>query len=307
MKFLFFIFLFNFHFNVYSSEGTTGAAFLKISRSARESALAGAYSSVGNDSNSIFSNPASLVKTSKKEFSLGFTSYIQGSKLGLFSYSWGKDDYKIGLGLSLFNVGDIERRGSADISGIMDSDGSFDSNDMAFIFGYSKKGVFKNILDDLSGGVNLKIIRSKLDSKTAYALAVDLGFLYEYSKNINLSFAVSNLGTKIKFEEESDSLPLSLKAGGYYSIKENFKLIGEIEEYINDSKFYPSVAFEYMLKESFALRGGYRFGYDTSNLGWDAGLSIGFGVITSDVGFNYAYVPFGELGDTNRFDIVFKF
>jgi hypothetical protein len=55
------------------------------------------------------------------------------------------------------------------------------------------------------------------------------------------------------------------------------------------------------------LRAGYRFGYDTASLGGTVGLSAGFGFKIWDVDMDYAFVPFGELGDTHRVSFIGKF
>lgn len=293
---------------LYSGEGRTAAIFLKFSESAREASLAGAYSSLGDDSNSIFSNPASIINVDRTQISLGFTSYIENSKLGLFSFvSNGKNNSKFGFAISAFNVDGIEKRGLIDQSGIMQAEGTFSSDDMSIFVSYAKKDILSDLIDNLSGGINFKLIRSKIDTSSAYSIAIDCGFLYNHSDNMKLSFVFSNFGTKMKFEDDSDSLPLSIKAGGSYNFSDTFKLATEVEGFINESAFYPSIGFEFLLREGFAFRSGYKFGYDNSNLGKEAGLSFGFGINTKDVSFNYANVFFGELGNVNKFDISIKF
>jgi len=296
-----------FYNSLFAGSGTTSANFLKISQSAREASLSGAYSAIADDSNAIFSNPAALAIVEKSEISLGFTSYIQDSKMGLLSYVRDFNEGKLGLGLSLLSITGIEKRGPTDSAGIVPELGSFDSNDMAIFLSYAKKNIFPQQIDNLNGGINLKFIRSKIDSSSAFALAMDLGFLYKYSDKTNISFSIFNLGTKMKYEDESDPLPLNLKAGISYKWKEKTALLAEVQEYLNDEKFYPSLAIEHILRPGFALRAGYKFGYDTSNLGSIVGFSAGFGMKVSDIGLNYAYVPFGDLGNIHRFDFQMKF
>lgn len=291
----------------FAGEGTTTANFLKFSQSARESALAGAYSALADDSNAIFSNPGALAGVEKSEVGLGFTSYIQDTKMGLMSYVRDFKDGKLGLGLSLFNISGIEKRGTADAIGIVPDNGDFDSSDMAIFISYAKKGLFPEMLDNLNGGITLKYIRSKIDTKSASALAIDTGFVYKYSDKTNLSFSVFNLGTKMKYDGDSDNIPLNIKAGMSYKWREKTTFLAEISEYIYDEKFYPSFGVEYTLRDGFYLRGGYKFGYDTSNLGSLVGLSTGFGIKVSGIGFNYAYLPFGDLGNIHRFDFQMKF
>ncbi|MBP7796337.1 MAG: PorV/PorQ family protein [Elusimicrobiales bacterium] len=289
----------------YGGEGTTAANFLKFSYSSRQAALAGAYSAIGNDSYSIFSNPAGITSARDKELGLGFTTYLEDSKLGILSYKTKLRDADIGFGFAGFNIDSIERR-TNDAVGIVPSEGSFDSTDMEFIFSYAKKDFAPNIIENLSAGASLKFINSKIDDSSAQSIALDLGLLYHYLNHINISFALLNLGTKMKYESESDNIPLSIKAGFSYSLK-NANLVAEVEEFVHDEKFYPSIGAEYFLGDSFVLRTGYKFGYDTSNLGSMVGFACGFGIIAKDVSFNYAYVPFGELGNINRFDIQFGF
>ena len=293
--------------NSFAGEGTTAANFLKVSMSAREAALAGAYSALADDSNAIFSNPAALASVEKSELSLGFTSYIQDSKMGLLSFAGDYKDAKFGVGFSALSITGIERRGLTDAAGVVGETGDFGSSDMAVFLSYAKKDVLTDMIDDLDGGMTLKIVRSKIDDSSALAYAADLGVLYSYSEKIRISLALFNLGTKMKYEDESDNLPLDLKAGLAYKYGEKTSLVVEVNEYIHDEKFYPSLGVEHFLRDGFALRAGYKFGYDTSNLGSLVGVTAGFGMKVSDMGFNYAYVPFGDLGNIHRFDFQMKF
>lgn len=289
----------------YSSEGTTAANFLKFSYSSRQAAVAGAYSAIGNDSYAIFSNPAGITSAKDKEIGVGFTTYLENSKLGILSYKTKLKDADVGFGFAGFNIDSIERR-TVDSVGIVPSEGSFDSTDMEFIFSYAKKDFIPDIIENLSAGASVKFINSKIDDSSAQSIAVDFGLLYHYMNNINISFALLNLGTKMKYDSESDNIPLSIKTGFSYSLSKA-NIVAEIEQFVHDEKFYPSIGAEYFVGDSFVLRSGYKFGYDTSKLGSMVGFACGFGIIAKDVSFNYAYVPFGELGNINRFDIQFGF
>ncbi|MEF3280589.1 MAG: PorV/PorQ family protein [Elusimicrobiota bacterium] len=306
VKIIITIFLLRFPFVCFAGEGTTTANFLKFSYSARQSSLAGAYSAIGDDSNAIFSNPAGIIDAENKQLGVGFVNYLLDSKSGFISYKTQAKNSDIAFGVIGFEVDSIDKR-TKDYEGIVPSEGSFNSTDMSFLFAYAKKDFASSLLDNLNAGFVFKFINSKIDSSSAQSIAFDLGFLYRYSSNINISFVLSNLGTKMKYEQESDNIPLSLKAGFLYKIDKKANIVAEVEEFIYDEKFYPSIGAEWYLKESFVLRGGYRFGYDTSNLGSMVGFAAGFGIITKEVGFNYAYVPFGDLGNINRFDIQLKF
>ena len=88
---------------------------------------------------------------------------------------------------------------------------------------------------------------------------------------------------------------------------ENLNVATEIDQYFIDNINYTAFGAEYWPIEQLALRGGYRFGYHTESLGVAAGLGVGIGFRIWSAGLDYAFVPFGELGDTHRLSFVAKF
>ena len=290
-----------------SGAGTTAAPFLKVAMSPRAIAMGGAFSALADDSGAVFVNPAGLAQSDKREVGLGFTTYFQDAKMGNLSYAGTIGDKRFGLGLTFMNVGGIEKRGLNDAVGVVPELGTFSSNDMALSLAYAKKDAFSGVMDKLDAGFDLKFIRSAIDTKSAFALAVDAGVIYHANEKINFSMALQNLGSKMKFDAQSDPLPLNLKAGLLYKPAERLNLVAELSQYLVDEKFYPAFGAEYWFRDSFALRGGYKFGYDVSNLGSEVGLSLGFGVKVSGLGVDYAYLPFGDLGNVHRFGFWMQF
>jgi len=290
-----------------SGAGTTAAPFLKAAMSPRAVAMAGAFSPLANDSGAVFVNPAGLAQFDSREAGVDFTNYFQDAKMGNFSYAGEIADNRFGFGVTLMNVSGIERRSNTDSAGVVPDIGSFDSNDLAVSLAYAKKDAFPVALDNLDAGVTLKFIRSSIDDNNAYAFAADAGTIYRATDKMNFSLVMQNLGTGMKFEDVSDPLPLSLKAGMLYKFSPRLNLTGELGEYFRDEKFYPAFGAEYWFRDSFALRGGYKFGYDTINLGPEVGLSLGFGLKVAGLGVDYAYLPFGDLGNIHRFGFWMQF
>ncbi|HBE88880.1 MAG TPA: hypothetical protein DDW67_07030 [Elusimicrobia bacterium] len=290
-----------------SGPGTTAANFLKMSMSPRAAALAGAYSALADDSGAVFVNPAGLASQEGSQAGLGFATYFQDVKTGELSYTGEAGGRRFGVGVSLLTVSDINRYGTTDNTGAVSPLGTFGANDMAVSFSHASRDVLAGSMDNLDFGVAVKFIRSKIDDESAMAAAVDIGTLYRFTEKTNFSLALQNLGTEMKFVDESDPLPINLRAGMLYRWSESANLLAEVNQYFADEKFYAAFAGEYWLREGFALRGGYRFGYDTSNLGAATGLALGFGISNSGIGLDYAYTPFGELGDIHRFGFSMKF
>jgi hypothetical protein len=290
-----------------SGPGTTAAPFLKAAMSPRAVAMGGAYSAIADDSGAVFVNPAGLVQFEAREVALDFSTYLQDAKMGNLSYAGNVRDNRFGLGVTFMTVGGIERRGLADTAGMIPEAGSFDASDMAVTLAYAKKDFSPSLLPNLDGGFSVKFIRSAIDDESAFALALDAGAIYKAADKIKFSLAVQNLGTKMKFVDESDPLPLNIRAGGVYAASARLKLAGELSGYLQDEKFYPSLGAEYWFRDALALRGGYKFGYDTANLGAEVGLSLGFGVKVQGLGVDYAFLPFGDLGSIHRFGVWMQF
>ena len=290
-----------------SGPGTTAAPFLKVAMSPRAVALGGAYSAMADDSGSVFVNPAGLARSDKQEAALDFSTYLQDAKMGNLSYTGDLKDDRFGLGVTFMTVGGIEKRGLTDTAGSVPELGTFDASDMAVTLSYAKKDFSPEMLPNMDGGFSLKFIRSAIDDKTAAAFALDAGAIYRATGKMDLSLAVQNLGTKMKFVDESDPLPVSIRAGGAYRVSDRLRAAVEINEYLNDEKFYPSLGAEYWFRDALALRCGYKFGYDTANLGSAVGLSLGFGIKVQGLGVDYAFLPFGDLGNIHRFGVWVQF
>ena len=290
-----------------SGAGTTAAPFLKAAMSPRALGMAGAFSALADDSGAIFVNPAGLAQFGEQEAGVDFSSYLQDAKMGNLSYAGNAGGNRFGFGATFTTVGGLEKRGLNDSAGALPDLGSFSASDMALTLAYAKADLVPDSMKGLDSGFSVKFIRSAIDSKTAFAAAVDAGAIYHATKKMNLSLVVQNLGTRMKFEEESDPLPVDLRAGVLYKAAPELNVTAEVSEYLQDEKFYPSVGAEYWFRKAFALRGGYKFGYDTANLGAAVGLSLGFGVKVAGLGVDYAFLPFGDLGNIHRFGVWLQF
>ncbi|PIU18675.1 MAG: hypothetical protein COT18_09980 [Elusimicrobia bacterium CG08_land_8_20_14_0_20_59_10] len=290
-----------------SGAGTTAANFLKVAMSPRAMSLGGAYSALADDSGAVFVNPAGLALSEDKEVALDFSTYLQDARMGNLSYSGTAGEKRFGLGATFLTVGDIERRGLNDSAGIVPELGTFNANDLAVTFSFAKREVMPETMPRLDAGVSVKFIYSTIYTKSAFAAAADAGVIYRATGKMRLALVVQNLGTKMKFDEDSDPLPLCLRSGILYKASEDLNISGEVSEYLQDEKFYPALGAEYWFRKSFALRAGYKFGYDTQNLGSVVGLSVGFGVKASGLGVDYAFIPFGDLGNIHRFGFWMRF
>ena len=283
--------------------GTTGAQFLKIDGSARPIAMGGAYSAVKPDAGSIFYNPALAVSAPQRTVSGSYLSYFQSVNYGSLGGVVPFGEGSVGVGVSYLGVSDIPRRGVDDIDdpeGTSDPEGNFGASDIMIAGSKAWRDPFPSLLENLDLGVSLKLVYLTLDDKSAFSAMADLGAYYPVSDILSVGMSVQNIGMPVKFDRESDPLPLGIRSGAAYKAYEGLTVALDLNHYILEGVTYASLGSEYWISEAFALRAGYKYGYESDVLGAQAGLGAGIGFNTDTMGLDYAFAPMGELGNTHR-------
>ncbi|OGR79543.1 MAG: hypothetical protein A3I11_04015 [Elusimicrobia bacterium RIFCSPLOWO2_02_FULL_39_32] len=301
------------------SAGTSGAAFLKIGAGARPQALGEAYTAVADDANAIHTNAAGLATLKKNEFVAMRAQLFQDLQYHFFAYAHPTKSYgTFAFALNNLLISDIERR-TADTD---NPDSTFSSNDSAYTLAYAKKWD-----DSLSFGGGFKYIRQVLADDAANSYGLDLGSLYQFSElPLAIGFSVQNLGSKVKFKDESDSLPLTIKLGTSYRLGKNWKISGQNGEGIekkglllsmdgnfprdNDPSLRLGSEFtKTWLREdlSTSIRAGYQTGRNRQIEGTGIGVSAGTGITYKFFSFDFAWMPFGNLGNTFRYSVRLEF
>lgn len=285
--------------------------FLRNDVSARAAALGGSFLTMGNDVNTIFYNPASLVFISEQSISFGYFKHLLDINAGHICYGTSATDLGyLGIGVVYINYGEFIRRGEE--GQIL---GKFNASEFAIYTGYA------NYFDDkISYGVNFKVIFSSIAEVNSYASAIDLGVNYNVLPNtLILGTSLLNLGTQLStYKNKRENLPLDFKIGGTIypahlpaAISLNLHKINEAEDKILHHLNKFSIGVEFTVSPNVQLR----FGFNNEKrrelkLGTSAGLaglSLGGGVKVDRYLFDYAYSSLGKIGAFHRVNIGFKF
>ena len=293
----------NLGFAAFSSgdAGTASAQFLKLGAGARVTAMGDAGAAISGDSNSIYWNPAGLNSITRKSASVMHAVWFEDIVYDWASFAMPYKDWGVfGLGIQYLSYGSIKRIDSTGLE-----TGDFSPTDMCVSLSYARN--FKGV--DL--GANIKYISLKIEN-TATAYGADLGAQYKLKDvlddKLTLGLAVQSIGTKVKFINEEDPLPMNVKLGGAYAIKGNWLAVLDFNAPIDNAvSVGAGTEYMYKVKEKIELFG--RAGYNTRNLdtGGLNGVTAGIGIKYLDYGFDYAFVPYGELGNTQRISISLKF
>ncbi len=311
-------------------EGTTAAPFLKIGTSARAEALGGAFTAVVDDVDATTWNPAGL--TQLKRSSIGFThlEWFEGIRYETLSYADKFDTFgAVGVTLGYLYLGDIPKTAET-VSGDYDpsgSGGTFGASDLLVNLAWAGNlFVRENRI-----GVGVKVIQEQIESSQSFSVGLDVGDQFLLSKTrwyrkaaeeawaVNLipgtiAVALKNLGTPVKYSVQTDPLPMSAQVGfAYQFLEDDLSAALDLEYRMAEQLSVLHAGAEYWIRTGvrgaadpsldFALRAGYRTGYDATSA---PGFSFGAGVIYSSVGLDYVFMPFGELGSTHRVSLKFS-
>jgi len=291
--------------------------------------MGGAYTAVSDDVNAIYWNPAGLsLIQHKNEFVAMRAELFQDIQYNFFAFAHPMRDYgTIAVGLINLNIANIESRTTDSDT----PDSTFSSNDSEYTVSYSKKLTFGGLPGDneesgLHLGVSAKAIRQTLAGEQANTFAADIGTLYKMNERLSFGFAIQNLGASQKFKSESDPLPLTMNAGTALRIGQDWALSG-VQSGGDDRKTGLLLALDVhaprdddpseRIGAEFAhgwsentistVRAGYEVGRQREIEGMGSGVSAGAGVTYKFFTFDFAWVPYGNLGNTFRYSIKLRF
>lgn len=298
---------------VNSKAGTSAAQFLKIGAGSRAAAMGEAYSALGDDAYALYYNPAALTMLKDPQLAASHTSYIQGSNYGVLGFAYplkggrmeGYSKHVLGAAIYNLSVSDIERRGTTETTQPL---GEFDAGDYSYNLSYAYRHDRR-----IGVGATVKMIHQTLDTYDATAFGTDLGAHFtprpEAERPFSFAAVVKNLGTKQKMAGIEDPLPLGMVLGaGAFVLPKRLKLEVNATKY-RDTNAIIAVGGEFTHAFTSDMSGALRAGYSThrkDNPGLN-GVSVGMGLSFHRASFDFAWVPFGDLGNTFRYSLLVRF
>jgi tetratricopeptide (TPR) repeat protein len=277
--------------------GTTAAEFLRIGASGRQAGMGDSAVGLSDDSNAALTSPAAWGRLVRDEASFLRTEWLAGISYSGLSYGHTTENHgNWGAAVLWLDIPDID---GYDIGGR--PRGSVQAGDRAVVIGHGRRA------GDWAWGANAKWIQQELDGLKATAWAGDLGGHWrtpwlEGDRKLLLGASVRNAGTPIRFLHDEAPLPLSFDLGaGFEGLGGNLKTGLDLSMPAQGSSEWRWGA-EYWVRHTVALRIGYKPDRDLGN-----GLSLGFGIRVRQAYVDYALVNFGDLDDTHRISLRFRF
>ena len=274
--------------------GKSGFGFLKISPSARAAGMGDAFTAIADDVTTIFYNPAGLTNLNGSVFNFNHTDWIVNSSIisGAIATPLGRNG-ALGLSIVKFDTEDFEETTVADPEG---TGRMINAGDLALAIAYAIQ-----LTDNLSFGFKTQYLEENIDVDKATAVTADFSTYYKTGfRDLTLAMIMKNFGPEAKFLSDKFKLPL------YFNINTAMSLIGSkgspfqwlvsVESaFATDYRDRYHLGTEMWIANMIAIRGGYKFYYDTEDWTLGAGLKLGLG--SREVIVDISYSNFVEYFD----------
>ncbi len=302
----------------------SGGQFLSVDSDAKAGGMAGALTTIEMNSASVFYNPAGMSRLSGTvDVTASQNQWFADIAYNSFSVAIKPADGEWGVFAASFvsvDYGEIQgtQRWDND-QGYIDTE-ILTPSAYAAGFGYAKA-----LSDKFSVGGHLKYIglnygksiypdeagfADTVKAHISYANAFDFGTIYRTGwKSLAFGMSVRNFSNEVTFESEGFQLPLTFALGISMDLMDlKREQMGDQHLMLSvDALHYRShaeqvrIGLEYKPIAMLSLRAGYRSANDEND------ISFGLGIQQFGLVFDYAYEPFGRLGDVQRMTVRFSF
>ncbi len=286
-----------------------GSPTLRRSLSARSAAMADAYSAVSGGLSSLSTNPAGLTGARHPQLETTFTSGVLDDTFGFFGWAQPVPFGTLAAGLSYYDAGKVELHFTGGRSETRTAQRDFVGH---FAWGLPLPG-------GLALGATGKFYRFELAQEArATGFAGDLGAQWTTPvKGLSVGAAIQNAGPGVKFEVESDPLPLTTRGGASWSWKSAEATA--VDSYLTVTRVLVSaealktrdeavlgalgseLAMDFGAATSIALRAGWRLNSD------NARLTVGIGLREGRFALDYAMAEKRTLGQTHQVGLGVRF
>ncbi len=280
-----------------ATQAQDGVALLKIDHGARLAGMGSTLPGSRNDPNAVVFNPAAAAGFEKFTASFGHTEYWENIRLESgFIAARLTPKLFIHAGIRFAAVDGLESR----LFPTADPIAEFEAHDVSF-----KGGFAYRINPSLDIGIGAGWIIEKIGSYRGSSFNVDIGARFQATSKIELSGSAISIGSSFQLEQagligsDDISLPTAYRFGASYEYNESYN--GAAELVYLDDEAHLHMGAETIVNESFSVRTGYMFNYDSKS------FTAGATFTKRNMSVDYAFVPFSNnLGTSHLFNLNFS-
>ena len=263
---------------------------------ARSSAMGSAFVGVADDASALLTNPAGLVLLNRGELALNsdfwlVNTFQESVVAGIpLSPGWG-----LGLGAQYLDYGTFEGR---------DETGSLIGNYTASRWS-GVGGLGFEIWKGFSLGIDLQVDGSNLAGTNSSAWIGQVGLLWNTDSGFRLGASYGGLG----LASSVGLVETDFEIGGSYPISlssQSRLLTAASGSFESGGVNQLEAGLEYAIDQRLFLRAGYSEPLQANALTGLSGLTAGVGFVLNDFFFDYAFLPYGDLGESHRISVGYN-
>ena len=293
--------------------GTTGGDLWIMGGGARAASMAGAYTAVAEDLETLYYNPAGLALLKDLQADFSHQEWLTAIKVESVSFGqslW--SDLGLGGNITILPLNG-DQRTFEDVQGNYSGAAGTVSSTLAnFVLGAGWKGRWNSFIPSgerskIALGTSLKVSTQSLDGNVSASAGFDLGGLYQLVPGESrLGISLQNIG----LVSLGKDLPLAVRVGLLQTLlKGSWLLSGDILSTISGGG-NAAVGTEYSMvwgDQVLMARAGGSLPFSSPMAVLSAGF--GYGYFTRDLEYEvqYAYVPYGDLGTNHRITLKIAF
>ena len=294
---------------LFAEAGLTAGTLLSRTLDARAAGLGQALTADSGNIDDAFFNPAGLARLEHPEISATYQNGLLDDSIGGITYAHDTGYGSWFAGASALDAGTIDLNQSDGTTGSRHAEQDVST---AFGMAFGRNG-------PLSTGLSVKYLRSQLaDTANANAVAGDAGLYWKTPvPGFRLAAAIQNVGSDLKYEQETDSLPTAERLGASYllDLEESVRtpdflkcqylfLLDGVKTKDDDATFNMGFEIRKRIDSDVtpgwaALRGGY--------ISATKAVAIGIGFDLWNVSLDYAINIINDLDNTHRFTLGYRF
>ncbi|OGS27865.1 MAG: hypothetical protein A2297_06580 [Elusimicrobia bacterium RIFOXYB2_FULL_48_7] len=256
----------------------------------------------------MYWNPGGLANVKEHGLSAMYSKWVADLNFNSVSYAFpipAVNKHNIAtmaVGIASLSQGNLEGRDNN-----RQITGTFGASDLAVTVGYGRKADIYN--RNFNIGFNTKLIYQQIESESATGIAFDIGLqTHLFTPKLLTGISIQNLGQEMKFVNTRYNLPLNANVGFGY-VFDSTILSVDFKRRLYEGDNTVSFGTEFSPIKALSLRLGYQAPSFSKNLQMDSpiGFSLGIGLNILNATLNYAFVPYGAFGDTQRIDVSIRF
>lgn len=295
--------------------GTATAQFLKIGVGARAVSMGESFTAIANDAATLYWNPAGITQIQQNQVTFCHTAWPVEIRHEFAGYVHKLNNVNsLGVSVTALHTDDMQETTEFEPFG---TGNYFTFGDLAIALTFARQ-----MTDRFSFGISLKFIEETLAELKMRGGLVDIGTYYRTGfGSTRFALVVTNFGPQLtpagEFTLRNGTVvdqfqsyvpPTTFRVGFASEIfdQPTQRLTAAIQlNHPNDNSENINLGIEYVWRQLFALRGGYRGSQDEGGLTFGAGFSLPLRLLRIEA--DYAYAAFGRLGSANRFSMNISF